>query len=144
MDAIDHPDCFVYRLAGAQEYPKTFNRIVHTASGCDILPDDPIIIVPPSMAEKWDRRDDTIDYWEELSKIGANDVPMNRVVPVYRNLYPYSGWMTADGQQEFTDHKFPHEIKGLVPLVPKSVRIIATHLGFNWVALRPVIATYWC
>jgi hypothetical protein len=42
-------------------------------------------------------------------------------------------------------HPMPYEIKekSLVPLVPKSIRIIAEHLGFNWTEMRPVIATYW-
>jgi len=117
IDYIDTPNCAIYQKNSENplKYPKYFHEIIHSCSGDDsvFLP-DPIVIIPPSHMKDWYRWDDGIDYIEETL---TGESSPDRLVELSRHLYPY------------TD-------------IPKSVQLIADHLGFNSV-LKPVFASWW-
>ena len=134
---IDSPQCIMYKENPEQyPYPKFFHEIVHNCSSDDVDPyAGPFIIVPPSHMKSWYRWDDPIDYVEETL---TGEPSADRLQVLSNPLYPFSGWLRPDGSEPALDRE-----EGIIPMIPTSIRLIATHLGFNWLELRPAIATWW-
>jgi hypothetical protein len=124
--------------------PKYFKDILHYADHPD-QDGAPFLIVPPSYHKKWYRYDDMIDYMDVYS-VDSNDPCVTKHKWFDTPLYPYLEWMNKN-TGEF-EKNYNRIIDGpnpeIVPAMPDSVKVIAKHLGFNWLELRPLLATWWC
>jgi hypothetical protein len=124
--------------------PRYFSDIVHYADHPDES-GSPFVIVPPPYHKKWYRYDDMIDYMDAY-QLQADDPCISLHKWFYTPLYPYINWMNKNtGEIEHNYDRIRKEFDpNMVPAVPKSVQVIAAHLGFNWLELRPMLATWWC
>lgn len=129
-------------------YPRTFSELVHYSDYTD-RPNAAWIIQPPSAKGAWYRRDDTIDYYDAMGRENPTDSFLNWLgAPIY----PYIDYMDGETgvrllpilDEETGMFQEVRNIPGSVPMPPEAVIAIARHLGFDWKALRPVIATWWC
>ena len=140
------PNCNIYKqYPNIYKYPKFFSDVVLNCNGGDRF--DDYLIIPPGYVQDWYRSDNSIDYIEEML---APDHPRERLQILSDPLYPFNGWLRLDGTDapEYGTEEYWEEFNGnshlLMPMIPKSVRAIATHLGFNnWIELRPVFASWW-
>lgn len=129
-------------------YPGRFEHLVSYASHPERA-DGVWIIAPPSARGQWCRVDDTIDYYDAMARENPTDPALEWLGGP---IYPYVDHMDAETgnrlkavmDEETGLFQAARDIPGAVPMPPDAVAAIARHLGFDWKALRPVIATWWC
>ena len=124
--------------------PNFFSDVVRYADHPD-SENSPFLIIPPAEYKRWYRYDDMMDYTEAFSN--NPDEPCDTLHKwIETPLYPYLNWMnknTGEIRQNY-NKMWDGPDPDLVPAIPESVKIIAKHLGFNWLELRPMIAIWWC